>query len=94
MRIAEHMRVAAHELFGDRLHHVAEVERALFLRHAGVKHDLQQEIAQFVAQIVEVAARDGVGDLVGLFERVGGNRRKVLFEVPRAAGLRACAAPP
>ena len=66
--------------------HVAEIERALLLRHAGVEHDLEQEVAQFLAQVVEIAARDGVGDLVGLLERVGRDGREILLQVPRAAG--------
>ena len=70
----------------DRLDHVAERERVLLLRHAGVKHHLQQEIAEFVAQIVEIAARDGVGDLVGFLDGVGRDGRKILLEIPRAAG--------
>ena len=45
---------------------VGKLERALLLRHAGVKNDLQQEVAELLAQISEIAARDGVGDLVGL----------------------------
>jgi hypothetical protein len=49
-----------------------------------VKHHLQQEIAEFVTQIVEVAARDGVGDFIGLLDGVGCDTRKILFEVPRA----------
>ena len=78
--------MAAQELLGDRLDHVAEIERALLLRHAGMEHDLEQEVAEFFAQIVEVAARDGVGDLVGFFERVGRDGREILLQVPRAAG--------
>ena len=73
-------------LLGDRLDHVAEIERALLLRHAGVEHDLEQEVAQFVAQVGEVAAGDGVGHLVGFFERVGRDGREILLQVPRAAG--------
>ena len=34
----------------------------------------------------EIAARDRVGHLVGLFERVGRDGREVLLEIPRAAG--------
>ena len=66
--------------------HVAEVEGAWLLRHAGVKDDLQQEVAELVAQVVEIAARDGVGDLVGFLDRVGRDGREILLEVPRAAG--------
>ena len=80
------MRMAAHQLFGDGLDHAAEIERALLLRHAGVEHDLEQEVAQLLAQIGEVAAGDGVGHLVGLFERVGRDGREVLLQVPGAAG--------
>ena len=69
----------------DRLDHVAERERVLFLRHAGVKYHLQQQIAEFIAQIVEIAARDGVRDLIGFLDGVGRDGRKILFEVPRAA---------
>ena len=85
-RFPEHMRMAADKLLGDRLDHVAEIEGALLLRHAGVEHDLQQEVAQFVAQIVEIAAGDGVGDLVGLLDRVGRDGREILLQIPRTAG--------
>ena len=69
-------------MVGDRLDHVAEIEGALLLGHAGVEDDLQQQIAEFVLQVVEIAARDGVGHLVGFLERVGRDRREVLLEVP------------
>ena len=78
--------MTADQLFGDRLDHAAEIERALLLRHAGVEHDLEQQVAQLLAQVGEIAAGDGVGHLVGLFERVGRDGRKVLLQVPRAAG--------
>ena len=77
--------MAAQQLFRDRLHHVAELERALLLRHARVEHDLEQQVAKFVAQVAETAARDRVRDLVGLFDGVGRDAREALLEVPRAA---------
>ena len=80
------MRMPPDHLARDRLDHVAERERVLLFGHAGVKHHLQQEIAEFVAEIVEIAARDGVGDFIGFLDGVGRDRRKILFEVPRAAG--------
>ena len=87
MFFAEHMRMAANELLGDGLDHVAERERALFLRHAGVKHDLQQQVAQFVLEIGKVAARNGVGDLVGFLDRIRRDGREILRQVPRTAAL-------
>ncbi len=83
--VAEHVRMTADQLLGDRLHHVAERERALLLGHAGVEHDLQQQVAQFVLQVVEVAAADRVGHLVGFLDGVGRDGREILLEVPRAA---------
>ena len=80
------MRMAAQQLLGDRLDHAAEIERALLLGHAGVERDLEQQVAELLAQIVEIAARDRVGDLIGFFERVGRDGREILLEVPRAAG--------
>jgi hypothetical protein len=82
--VGEHMRMPPDHLFRDRLDHVPESECALFLGHAGVKHYLQQEIAEFVAEIGEIAARDGVGDLIGFLDGVGRDAREVLFEIPRA----------
>ncbi len=69
----------------DRLDHVAERERVLFFRHAGMEHHLQQEIAEFVTQVIEIAARDGVDDFVGFLDGVGSNGREILFEIPGAA---------
>ena len=80
------MRMPPDHLARDRLDHVAEGERVLLFGHAGVKHHLQQEIAEFAAEIVEVAARDGLGDFIGFLDGVRRNRREILFEVPRAAG--------
>ena len=69
----------------DRIDHVAERECILFLCHASMKHHLQQEVAEFIPQVVKIAARDGVDDLIGLLDGVGRDGRKILFEVPRAA---------
>src|SRR5262249_39289079 len=82
-RVAEHVGMAPDELLGQDLHDIAEVEGALLLRHAGVEYDLEQEVAQLVAQVVEVATHNGVGNLVRLLDGVGGDGREALLEVPR-----------
>jgi hypothetical protein len=46
---------------------------------------LQQEIAEFVLEVVEIAARDRICNLIGFLDGVGSNRRKILLEVPGAA---------
>ena len=85
--VAEHMGMTAHKLLADGLDHVAEIERALLLRHSGMEDHLQQQIAEFVAQVGEIAPHDGISHFIRLFDRVRGDGREVLFEVPRAAGV-------
>lgn len=86
--VAKNVRMAADHLGGDGLDNVREGEFAGFLRYLGMVDDLQQEVTEFVAQIVEIAARDGIRHLVGLLDRIGRNCGEVLLDVPRAPGLR------
>lgn len=80
--------MTADEFLSDCLHDVAEIKSALFLRHAGVEHDLEQQVTKFVLQIGEIATRNCVGDLVGFFQRVRRDGRKTLRQIPGAAGFR------
>src|SRR3954454_7446489 len=79
------MGMAPDKLFAQRLHYIGKVEGALLLGHTGMKNDLKEEVAKLLAQICEIAARDGVGDLVGLLNRIGRDGREILVEVPRTA---------
>ena len=45
------MRMTAHELGGDGFDDAAEIKQARLFRHAGVKDDLQQKVAELLAQI-------------------------------------------
>ncbi len=81
------MRVSPDHLGVDRIDHVAERKSALFLGHARMKHHLQQQIAEFLLEVLEIISRDGVGDLVSFLDGVGCDGRKRLFKVPRSAGL-------
>ena len=53
-----------------------------------MKNHLEQEITEFVAQSVQVLAVDGVGNLIGLFDRVGRDGREILIDVPRTPIVR------
>ena len=72
----------------DRGQDVGNVKRSGFAGHLTVENDLQSEIAQFITQVAHVAALNRVCDLVSLFDRVGDDRREVLFDIPRTAGFR------
>src|SRR3954463_5597383 len=79
------MGMAPDELLAQRLHHVGKVEHTLLLGHPRMKNDLQEKVAKLLAQIYEIAARNGVGDLVGFLNRIGRDGREILVEVPRTA---------
>jgi hypothetical protein len=53
-----------------------------------MKDDLEQEIAQLLLEVGEVVPGDRVRDLISLFERIGRDGRKILRQIPRAAGPR------
>jgi hypothetical protein len=56
--------------------------------HLRVVDHLEEQIAQFALQLGPGLALDGVGDLVGFLQRVGGDGGEVLLDVPGAAGFR------
>ena len=52
-----------------------------------MKHDLKQEVAEFVPEIVHVVTIDRVCHLIGLFDRIRRNTCERLLNVPGAATL-------
>ena len=83
--VGEHVRMSSNHLARHRLDDVAKIECVLLLGHAGVEHHLQQEVAEFVAEVIEVAAGDGVDDLIGFLDGVGSDGCKILLEIPGTA---------
>jgi hypothetical protein len=59
-----------------------------------VKHHLQEQVAELLAEIIVILALDGVGDLVGLLDRIGLDRIEILLDVPGGIRFRADGAPP
>jgi len=49
--------------------------------------DLQQQIAELVAECRVIATIDGVGDFVGFLDRVRRDRVEILLAIPRAAAV-------
>lgn len=60
---------------------IVEVKAPLFLRHLRVKHHLEQQIAQRVAQIVKVGAVDCVDHFIGFFEGIRRDSGKGLLVI-------------
>jgi hypothetical protein len=85
--VAENMRMAALKLVGNALEDVGQGEMAGFFRHARMKYDLELQIAELVDQRVHIAAVNCVRDLIGFFDRIGGDCLKGLDAVPLATGF-------
>ena len=86
--LAEDMRVATLQLVADGGADIVKVKASLFLRHLRIEHHLEQQIAQFTAQIVKIFPLDSIEDLVGLLKGVRGDSGKGLLFIPWAAVFR------
>ena len=87
--VAEDVWVARDHLSADRVGHVVKRERAAVGLEIGMKNDLQQDIAQLLAQRRRVLAVDGVHHLPRLLQHLAAQGRVRLRGVPRAAARRA-----
>ena len=86
--IAKYMRMTGNHFIADRIGDRVKGEKSLLLSNRGVIDCLQQQIAQLSFQIRHISARNGIGDLIGLFDRIGGNGAETLLNIPRAARVR------
>jgi hypothetical protein len=82
--VAEDVRMPTHELLVDRTRDGGEIARAPLLEQQCEEVDLEEQVAELVEQLLVVAGERGVGDLVGLLDRVGDDRLRRLLAVPRA----------
>jgi hypothetical protein len=80
--LPEHVRVPPDQLLHDPARDVVHVPRAFVGRHLRVEDDLQQDVAELLAQAIAVVRVDRVEHLVGLLEEVAREARVVLLEVP------------
>ncbi len=96
--VAENVAVATDQLVVDAAGDVGQREVARLLGDRGVQHDLEQHVAEFAFDRVDVTARDRFDRFVGLFEheareRLDGSARRPTGTA-RAAGARVRRTPP
>ncbi len=86
--LAEHMGMPVLELVGDASGHCIEIVATLFGRELRMEHDLEQQIAEFIAQRRVGSGFDRTHYLVGFLERIAGQRAGVLRQIPGTASRR------
>ena len=79
------MRVAAHDLAGDRAVDIGEVERTLLRGELRVQDHLEEQVAQLLGKVGGRSVLDGIERLVGLLEQVRSQREVGLPSVPGAS---------
>ncbi len=79
------MWVAPDELGIDALQNITHEEVFVLSRNLGMQTDLQQQIAQFLAQVLAIFLVQGFQDLVSLLQKIGAKAQMGLFAVPGAA---------
>ena len=87
--VAEDVRVAADELRVHRPGDRFEVAVALLLEQQREEVRLEEQVAELVEQLGRVAGVRGVGDLVGLLDRVRDDRARGLLAIPGAVAAQA-----
>jgi hypothetical protein len=79
------MRVAADEFLVNLARHVVEIEMAGFGRHLRMHDDVQEQVAQFLAHVREIAAVKGVEQFGDLLDKAIADALVGLLAVPGAA---------
>jgi len=83
--VSENMGMAVDQFAREPPNHVVDRKPTLFLRHLGVKEDLQQKIAEFPRQLRPIPFINRLEDLIGLLEGVGLDGIEGLFAGPRGS---------
>src|SRR3954452_3001111 len=87
--VAEDVRMAADQLRAAVLGDAGHVARAALLEQQREEVHLKEDVAELVEQLAVVAGVGGVGELVGLLDRVRDDRALVLLAVPGALAAQA-----
>ncbi len=80
--LAEDVRMPANQLVVNAARDLLEIASSLLLEEQREEEDLEQKVAELVAQLRFVAGLGRVSDLVCLFDRVRDDRLRGLLSVP------------
>jgi len=80
------MRMTVYKLVAQKINDTFDVVIAVFFKNLGIKHDMQQDIAEFLGHILHLSRIDGVAQLVNFLYRIGTQRSHGLLPVPGTFG--------
>jgi hypothetical protein len=86
---AEDVWMAADQLLAAGVCDRGQVAGLALLEQQGQEVDLEEDVAELVEQLAVIAPADGIGQLVGLLDRMRDDRARVLLAVPRAFAAQA-----
>ena len=92
-RVAEDVRMARDELRVRTAGHLLEIARPTLGQELCEEIGLEEQVAELVEQLRVVACEGGIGNLVGLLDRVRHDRLLRLRAVPRAVAAQALGQP-
>ena len=78
------MRMAEYELVAKLVSSPGSVELLLFRPDLGVEANVQQHVAQFLADVLLVVVHEGIAQLIGFFDGVGAQALVGLLAIPGA----------
>ena len=82
--VAEDVRMSTYHLLVHLESHVVEGELTGFGRHLSVHGDMKKEVAQFLAEILDIVAVDGLDEFGDFLDQTVADAAVRLFPVPRA----------
>ena len=77
------VRMAEDELIGRAVANVDNIEITLFFTDAGIEADVQQHVAQFLANFVFIVLHQGICQFKSFFNRVWAQAFVCLLLIPR-----------
>ena len=82
--VAIDVRVPVYEFVAQGVGHVPEIKGALLLAQLRVEDHVQQQVAELLLDSLHVVIRDGIGQFVGLLDRIAAQRVEGLLPIPGA----------
>ena len=83
------MGMAVDELITERMGDISDVIEPLLLTYTAVEDDMQEDIPEFLLDLLGLSPEEGIGELIDLLDSVRAKALVGLLLIPRALGTQA-----